>query len=242
MDTYLADRTEALNREQDRVIRAIERALTDSKPIDEVLYAMRLDWLQGVYVTGTNVYFDDGVYDLGHYDSEFDLFTYDIGHGKGHGHRTGTQAPLNDHEQGLVYGNGGTNTGDISQLNAQPAPHNGKRGRYDRATQSGHGAKGRPSDYQLGLEQNQKEGVFGYNQAADLQVSRSPRRRAAPKRSRAPPRPRSSKRPSRSSRRVSRKPSMKSRKSARNPTQRTRQISKKTNYSDYAPIKSGGYY
>lgn len=209
IDTYLDDRNNALDRESDRVIRALERAVSDSKPVDEVLYAMRLDWLQGVYISGTNVYYDKNVYDKAVYDSEFDLFTYDVGHGKGHGHRTGTQGPENDHEQGFVYGNGGTNTGDISQLNATPGPVNGRRGRYDRATQSGHGAPGRPSDYQLGLEASQKEGAFNYNQAADLQVSRSPRRRAAPKRGRTPPRPRkSSGRPSsaRGPRRMSRKP------------------------------------
>lgn len=59
---------------------------------------MRLDWLGGVYISGNSAYFDDDIYDLSVFDSEFDLFTYDIGHGKGHGHRAGAPAPLNDHE------------------------------------------------------------------------------------------------------------------------------------------------
>lgn len=126
------DRNDALDRETDRVVRTLERALTDKKPVDEVLYAMRLDWLGGVYISGQTAYFDAEVYDLQVFDTEFDLFTYDIGHGKGHGHRTGAPAPGNDHQQGMVYGNGGTNTGDISQLNGDPLPVGGRGGRYDR--------------------------------------------------------------------------------------------------------------
>ena len=64
MADYLADREEALNREADRVIRALERAVSDKKPVDEVLYAMRLDWLSGVYVSGDSVYYDGDVYDI----------------------------------------------------------------------------------------------------------------------------------------------------------------------------------
>lgn len=47
---------------------------------------MRLDWLQGLYVSGTEVYYDKYTYDMSVFDSEFDIFTYDIGNGKGHGH------------------------------------------------------------------------------------------------------------------------------------------------------------
>merc|ERR1712023_50789 len=85
MQDYQNDREEALYRELDRVIRALERAVEDSKPVDEVLYAMRLDWLQGVYVAGTTAYYDDDIYDLSVFDTEFDISTFDIGHGKGHG-------------------------------------------------------------------------------------------------------------------------------------------------------------
>ena len=180
MDTYQADREEALFRELDRVTRALERAVDDYKPVEEVLYAMRLDWLQGVYVAGQTAYFDEDIYDLSVFDTEFDIFTFDIGHGKGHGHRTGTHGPGNDREQGFVVGRGGT--GDISELNAEPVPIGGKRGRYDRATQSGHGAPGRPSDYEIGLKAGQKEGAYRYDQAADLHVKQSKRRpRRAPK-------------------------------------------------------------
>jgi len=187
MQDYQDDREEALFRELDRVIRALERAVDDSKPVDEVLYAMRLDWLQGVYVSGTTAYYDDEIYDLSVFDTEFDMFTFDIGHGKGHGHRTGTHGPGNDREQGFVVGSGGS--GDISELNAEPVPIGGKRGRYDRATQSGNGAANRPSNYELGLKAGDKEGAYRYNQAADLGVQqrkrRAPKRRPAPRR--APP-------------------------------------------------------
>merc|ERR1711976_614429 len=188
MDTYQADREEALFRELDRVTRALERAVDDYKPVEEVLYAMRLDWLQGVYVAGQTAYFDEDIYDLSVFDTEFDIFTFDIGHGKGHGHRDTAAGPGNDREQGFVIGRGGT--GDISELNAEPVPIGGKRGRYDRATQSGYGQPGRPSDYEIGLKEGQKEGAYRYNQAADLHVRqqrrRAPKRRPAPKRAPAP--------------------------------------------------------
>ena len=171
MTDYQNDREEALYRETDRVIRALERAVDDYKPVEEVLYAMRLDWLQGVYIAGTTAYFDSDVYDLSVFDTEFDIFTFDIGAGKGHGHRTGTMGPGNDREQGFVIGRGGT--GDISELNAEPQPIGGKRGRYDRQTQSGHGRPGRPSDYAIGLKAGQREGAYNYDQAADLQVEQS---------------------------------------------------------------------
>ena len=184
MDTYQADREEALFRELDRVTRALERAVDDYKPVEEVLYAMRLDWLQGVYVAGSQAYFDEDIYDLSVFDTEFDIFTFDIGHGKGHGHRDTAAGPGNDREQGFVIGRGGT--GDISELNAEPVPIGGKRGRYDRATQSGNGAANRPSNYELGLKAGDKEGAYRYNQAADLGVQqrkrRAPKRRPAPKR------------------------------------------------------------
>jgi len=86
MNDYLEDRIVALTTETDRVTRIFERAVDDKKPVQDVLYAMRLDWLQGIYVSGEDVFYDDLIYDLTVYDDEFDLFTYDIGHGKGHGH------------------------------------------------------------------------------------------------------------------------------------------------------------
>jgi len=75
-----------MNLEAARVMRLLDRAVTDKKDVAEVLYAMRLDWLQGIYVSGESVYYDEHAYDLSCFDSEFDIFTYDIGHGKGHGH------------------------------------------------------------------------------------------------------------------------------------------------------------
>ena len=182
MQDYLNDRNDALDREKETVDRALERAVADFKPVEEVLYAMRLDWLQGVYVMGTQASYDSKVYDLSVFDTEFDLFTFDIGHGKGHGHRNGAHGPGNDREQGFVIGRGGV--GDISELNAEPVAVGGKRGRYDRQTQSGNGAPGRVSDYEIGLKNGQKEGAYNYDQKADLHAQTSSRygkRRSAPK-------------------------------------------------------------
>jgi len=52
MRDYYDDRVEALTREKDIIVRTIERALSEGKPVDDVLAAMRIDWLQGVYVSG----------------------------------------------------------------------------------------------------------------------------------------------------------------------------------------------
>jgi len=128
------------------------------------------------------------------FDNEFDIFTYDIGRGKGHGHRDSSQQPGNDRGQGFVVGRGAS--GDISTLNGTPVPADGVRGRYDRATQSGEGRK--MSNYALGLRAGQSEGAYNYNQAADMKLtsvnerssSTSYRRGAAPTRrpsSRRPP-------------------------------------------------------
>ena len=158
-------------RESDRVIRTLERAVRDFKPVDEVLSGMRLDWLQGVTVSGTSAYFDPDIYDKGFLDSEFDLFTYDIGHGKGHGHRTtaNSRAPGNDRQTGMVVGSRGA-TGNIDQLPGRPVPVDGVRRRYDKQTQSGHGAPNRDSDYTIALDINARAGTYNYNQAADLEI------------------------------------------------------------------------
>lgn len=86
MYEYYTDRVEALDREKDLIERALTRAVDEAKPVDEVLQAMRIDWLQGVYSSGTVAYYDKDIYDLTVFDTEFDIFTYDMGHGKGHGH------------------------------------------------------------------------------------------------------------------------------------------------------------
>ena len=187
MARYETDRIGVLNSESDKVLRVLNRALAEGKPVDEVFYALRLDWLQGVYIAGTVAYYDNDVYDMSVFDTEYDIFTYDMGHGKGHGHRNGNKGPGNDRDQGFVTGRGGV--GDISQLNGVPTPADGKRGRYDSMTQSGHGNGMRPSDYEIGVRTAQADGAYNYNQAADLGVQGSqegvPRR--APKR-RAPKR------------------------------------------------------
>ena len=132
MQDFLQDRIDALAVETDRVSRIIERAVSDKKPVQDVLYAMRLDWLQGIYVAGNTVVYDKEVYDLTVFDDEFDLFTYDIGHGKGHGHTNqGVMSPGNLGEQGLVVG-GGVGERDISRLRGRPRAADGKRRRYDK--------------------------------------------------------------------------------------------------------------
>jgi len=167
MTDYLNDRNEALDREADRVIRTLERALSEKKDLTDVLYAMRLDWLQGVYVSGNTAAFDNTVWDSTVYDNEFDIFSFDIGHGKGHGHRAGAPAPQNDRRTGFVSGARGAD-GDINVLKGRPVPVDGQRRRYDKATQSGHGAPYKQSDYELGLENSRAVGQYNYNQAADL--------------------------------------------------------------------------
>jgi hypothetical protein len=245
MDDYEADRIEALNREKDKVLRILQRAVSEGKPVEDVLAALRLDWLAGVYTAGDVAYFDTDVYDKTVFDTEYDMFTFDIGRGKGHGHRDTQQGPGNNRTQGFVVGRGGI--GDISQLNGEASPADGLPGRYDKQTMAGHGKPLRPSDYEIGVRQAQAEGAYRYNQAADLGLNRSSggRRGSAPKRrpsKRAPPK--YGKRPSR---RPSKRPPTKGYKKTRtyrpkNPVQRTRQISKRTAYDDYAPIRRGRYY
>lgn len=248
MNDYHDDRIEALDREAEKVERILERAVEEGKPVDEVLYALRLDWLSGVYVAGTTAYFDSDTYDMTVFDTEFDMFTYDIGHGKGHGHRNGVQGPGNDREQGFVTGRGGI--GEIDTLKGEPVPSDGKRGRYDRVTQSGEGRK--PSMYEIGKRQSNAEGVYNYDQAADLRVdqelssgygSSSYRRGMAQKKAPTKKRPMPKRRPApkrRPTKRSTRKPVRSYR--PKQPYQRTRQISKRTAYDDYAPIRRGGYY
>ena len=246
MDTYEADRIEALDREKDKVLRILQRAVTEGKPVDDVLAAMRLDWLAGVYVAGDTAYFDNDVFDATVFDGEYDMFTFDIGRGKGHGHRDTQQGPGNNRTQGFVTGRGGI--GDISRLNGEPIASDGLPGRYDKQTMAGQGRPLRPSDYEIGVRQAQAAGAYRYDQAADLGINRSSggqRRGSAPRRrpsKRAPP-SRYGKRPTR---RPSKKPSRSYKKTRtyrpKNPVQRTRQISKRTAYDDYAPIRRGRYY
>lgn len=219
---------------------------------------MRIDWLQGVYVGGTDATFDGDVYDLTVFDNEFDMFTFDIGRGKGHGHRTDQQGPGNNRDQGFVTGRGGV--GDISQLQGEPIPSDGKPGRYDKQTMNGHGPNLRPSDYEIGLRTSQADGAYRYNQAADLGLVRdsavpkssskkpSYRRGSAPPKKRGPPKRRSppkrsyKRRPTKSYKKPYGYKSRTKTTRPRNPVQRTRQISKRTAYDDYAPMPRGRYY
>jgi hypothetical protein len=105
-----------------------------------------------VSVFGSSATWSDDVWDKkSQLDGTFDMFTFDIGKGKGHGH-TSERAYGNDRETGFVVGQGGS--GDISTLPGRPVPKDGTRRRYDRATQSGFGGPNKPSDYAVGLINN----------------------------------------------------------------------------------------
>jgi hypothetical protein len=162
MVSYRDDRLEALNREEELVNRTIDRAYDEGKPVDEVLYAMRLDWLQGVFVSGLVAYHDSTMYDLSVFDTEFDIFTYDMGHGKGHGHTNQDNRGIRQENTGFAVGvgNGGN---DLDTLRGAPGPVDGKTRRYDRATLSGNGGNGMPSDHELGTIQAQADGAYGFN-------------------------------------------------------------------------------
>lgn len=168
MDDYYDDRVEALNREKDLVIRALERAVDEGKDVEAVLAAMRIDWLAGVYVIGTSSFYDDLIYDLTVFDTEFDIFTYDMGHGKGHGHTNQSNRGQIRSDTGFVIG-AGIGGNDLSTLKAAPAPVDGETRRYDRATLNG-APQGRAGDYELGLRQSQADGAFGFDQAAQQGV------------------------------------------------------------------------
>ena len=45
MEDFYNAKMDEFESETDKVMRAIDRALRDKKPVDEVFYAMRLDWL-----------------------------------------------------------------------------------------------------------------------------------------------------------------------------------------------------
>lgn len=167
MAQYRDDRVEALDRESDLVQRTLTRAFEEGKPVDEVLYAMRLDWLQGVFVSGLLAVFDTNTYDLTTFDTEFDIFTYDMGHGKGHGHTNQGNRGQRRENTGFTVGIGNAGN-DLSTLHAAPGPVDGKTRRYDRATLSGDGGNGRISNHELGTIQAQKDGAYGFDQEASL--------------------------------------------------------------------------
>lgn len=169
MERYRLDREDAMMVETDRVFAILERAVAESKDVADVLFAMRLDWLQGVYVSGSLAYFDSSIYDLTVFDTEFDLFTYDIGHGKGHGHTNQGAVGNMKTSNGFVKGEGVAGR-DISQLSAAPGPVDGKTRRYDKRNLAG-------EDYARGVAEGERAGHFGYNQAAAKQVRSGPVRR-----------------------------------------------------------------
>jgi hypothetical protein len=197
MTDFLDAKTLEFESETDKIVRALDRAVRDSKDVGDVFYAMRIDWLQGVQVFGNSAAWSDDVWDKkSQLDGTFDMFTFDIGKGKGHGHTT-SRGYGNDRETGFVVGQGGS--GDITTLRGEPVARDGTRRRYDRATQSGAGGPNRPSDYEVGLTNARAQGTFGYDQAADLKVTATrqarPARRPAPRRRPQAARPQPARRP-----------------------------------------------
>lgn len=251
MTMYRDDRIEALNAEADKVNRILDRAIVDEKPIDEVFYALRIDWLQGVYISGTAVEFDDSVYDLTVFDDEFNIFTYDIGHGKGHGHTNQANMSPGFPGQGYVIGDGQGARNMADGLRGAPGPVDGKTRRYDRQTLSG----GR-NDYGLGVAYGQRQGSFGYNQAAatgaviprgstvgtggaGAEAGAAPSRRtASPTRRTRGGRPTGGATRRTASRRPARQTSDAAQSSGYG---KTASISRRSSYDDYQNLPGGGY-
>jgi len=171
------------------------------------------------------------------------MFTFDIGKGKGHGHTNGATGVGNDRETGFVVGNGGS--GDISNLRGEPVARDGTRRRYDRRTQSGHGAPNKPSDYAVGDMQNAGEGVYGYDQAADMQAQ--PSRRPSRGGRRGPPKRGGARKPMRGGAKpTGQRPRRQQRPAMRRPAQKSgyqakRAPSRTSTYNDWAPMAKGGY-
>ena len=120
MTDFLSVKSNEFDDEADKVVRALDRAVRDYKPVGDVFYAMKLDWLAGVSVQGSTAFFSDDVYDKkSALNGLFDIFTFDIGKGKGHGH-TSHKGLGNDRETGFVVGNDRGGRRDISILRGEP--------------------------------------------------------------------------------------------------------------------------
>lgn len=240
MKRYFDDKIAVFNDERSAIETTLQRAFDEGKPVDEVFYAMRIDWLQGVYISGTGATFDDSVYDMSVLDTEFDLFTYDLGHGKGHGHTNQSNRGQENQNQGFVIG-AGLGERDMRTLQGAPGPRDGTTRRYDRQTLSGNGGRGRNSDYELGMIQAMKDGAFGFDQGASLQVQGSAARPgAAPTRRtrRASP---TTRRASPTTRRASptRRPARRQARPAMRAPQRP--AARQAAYDDYSSLPRGGY-
>jgi len=107
IEDYFEDREEALNLELQKVERIIRRAALEGKAVDDVVYGMRLDWLAGIFFAGTNAIYDSEIYDKKKaFGNEFDIFTYYIGMGKGHGHRDARGPNYGEQKSSYVVGYG----------------------------------------------------------------------------------------------------------------------------------------
>lgn len=95
------------------------------------------------------------------FDNEFDIFTFDIGHGKGHGHTNqGYMGMKMGNNQGFVKGTANLKSQrSIKKLRGRPGPVDGQVRRYDKATVGG-------SDYQRGVQIGRAKGAFGYDEEA----------------------------------------------------------------------------
>jgi len=106
LDSLRSDIIEEQDTEVIRIKAALGRALVDHKSVGRVFHALKIDWLKELDVDTTNfnngvdgaqtVAADVDVRDFTMYESIFDDFHYDIGHGKGTGEGTIDNGPVVD--------------------------------------------------------------------------------------------------------------------------------------------------
>jgi hypothetical protein len=101
LDYFKLDLETAFNNEAFEINDMIARAVIDKKHPCKVISALRIEWISGYFsctldnaVIVTVLATADQGLDI--YDSVFDDFHYDIGHGKGHGVGAVDAAPVTD--------------------------------------------------------------------------------------------------------------------------------------------------
>ena len=86
--------------EEEKIQNALSRAAVERKNPVKVLYALKIDWLSEINADPANLggapTQDTSAIDFNKYDTIFDDFHYDIGHGKGIGEGDVDTAPVYD--------------------------------------------------------------------------------------------------------------------------------------------------
>jgi hypothetical protein len=79
-DEYVDDIIQSQADEEEDIVAALNRALVDHKPIDSVLYQLRIPFLNGISVDPTTfaVSFDATAAKFSEYNKIFDEFKYDV--------------------------------------------------------------------------------------------------------------------------------------------------------------------